>query len=84
MLRMPQIGVSSYVQIPTVGLPEECKCPTHGTRSKFYFNDVMNEAIILIFLLGILSFFFYFLNPSLPVLCDLRKVVQPHFDFLSW
>ena len=33
MLQMPHGGVSSYVQIPTVGLLEECKRPTPGTRS---------------------------------------------------
>ena len=34
MLQMPHGGVSSYVQIPTVGLLEERKRPTHTALSR--------------------------------------------------
>ena len=35
-------GASTFIQIPTVGLLEEGKYPTHGTRSRFYLFIVFS------------------------------------------
>ena len=34
------------IQIPTLGPREEGKCPTHGTRSKFYSMIVAKNILI--------------------------------------
>ena len=35
--KCPTVGSAYMHKIPTVGLLEECKCPTHRSTSSFYF-----------------------------------------------
>ena len=46
LLQMPHIGASTFIEIPTAGLREEGKYPSHGTRSKFYLMIVAKNILL--------------------------------------